>query len=414
MIYSRIISSIKQKSNVTLKAWIYQCESILAQRSRRIQQLFTFYHHVYGTQGLKILIRSYHRHLPPFKGKNLVLSAASVMGISLTGGGNYDWGRERLSLANFDKCQRDVEFIETLSKNKLCPLCKEKSMKYCYCLIGNKLADDPGKPLISTYRGGGVDGVDGGALMGKSIIENDSVNPWQPYFSKDQFSIWKRDEEKSMCSYKVYASFKDISAADFLHVQTDLDYRKEWDDTAVVLKLIEEDPDPGNNSHLIYWEMQWPKFFANRDYVYCRRFITDDKRKVIMIANRGTCHPRYPEMSGKVRVNTYWSLMVIKPFQGFHEPGLHYVLTYFDDPGVPIPQGIKNWVTQRQMPDFLQKLYHATKQYSYRRALAMKAVFHSLTKMNKEYSANASRENWIKRLWRNSNHSFPPDSSTDD
>lgn len=407
MIFKRMLMHIKHSSNATLQAWCYQCESILAQRSRRLQQLFTFYHRVYGSHGLKQLIRSYHRQLPQFKGTNLVLSAVGVMGC-LTSNGNgsssgFDWNTERLSLANFDICQGDVEFINTIHRNKLCDKCKEYNMKYCYCLLGNKKGKNNGNRNGTNHLYLDRNGVDGAAGKGSAMIDYVSDRNWEPYFSKDEFQIWRREERTAMYSYKVYASFNDISAADLLHVQVDLDYRKQWDDTAVALHLIEEDPVPGTNSHLIYWEMQWPKFFNNRDYVYCRRFICDDKRKVMMVANRGTTHPQYPQVSGKVRVTDYWSFMVIKPYRNFQEPGVHYILTYYDDPGLPIPQSIKSWVAQKQMPDILQKMYHATKNYSYKKALAMKDVFNSFSMMNNEYAANKSRDSWLQRLWRQRN-----------
>lgn len=398
---------IKHSSNATLKSWCYQCESILAQRSRRLQQLFTFYHRVYGSHGLKLLIRSYHRQLPQFNGTNLVLSAVGVVGsLTANGSSGFDWNKERLSLNNFDSCHRDVEFINSIQRNNntLCDLCKGNKMKYCYCLVGNKkCAASNGQKSIKNCQNPldyEKEGVDGAAVKGNAMIENAMENNWEPYFSKDDFFIWKREEHPSMYSYKVYVQFNDISAADLLHVQVDLDYRKKWDKTAVALHYIEEDPLPGTNSHLIYWEMQWPKLFSNRDYVYCRRYICDDKRKVMMVANRGVRHPKYPQANGKVRVTDYWSYMVIKPFRSFQEPGVHYVLTYYDDPGLPIPQSIKSWVTQKQMPDVLSNMYFATKNYSYKKALTMKNVFSSFSKLNDEYAANKCRENWLKKLWR--------------
>ncbi|KAM7351305.1 stAR-related lipid transfer protein 7, mitochondrial isoform 1-T2 [Cochliomyia hominivorax] len=405
MIFKRMLMHIKHSSNATLQAWCYQCESILAQRSRRLQQLFTFYHRVYGSHGLKQLIRSYHRQLPQFKGTNMVLSAVGVVGMGLSGSGSsggsgFDWNAERLSLTNFDVCQGDLEFINNIKINKLCDRCKEYNMKYCYCLVGNKKGNKKQNRNGSTYWNLDRNGVDGAAAKGKAMIEMANDRNWEPYFSKDEFQIWRREERTAMYSYKVYASFNDISAADLLHVQVDLDYRKQWDDTAVALNLIEEDPLPDTNSHLIYWEMQWPKFFNNRDYVYCRRFICDDKRKVMMVANRGTQHPEYPQVNGKVRVTDYWSFMVIKPYRNFQEPGVHYILTYYDDPGLPIPQSIKSWVAQKQMPDILQKMYYATKNYSYKKALAMRDVFSSFSVLNNEYAANKSRDSWLQRLWR--------------
>lgn len=45
-------------------------------------------------------------------------------------------------------------------------------------------------------------------------------------------------------------------------------------------------------------------------------------------------------------------------------PGLEYVLTYFENPGVVLPQSVTSWVAQKQLPEFLHKLYIATLEYA--------------------------------------------------
>ncbi|EDV98706.1 stAR-related lipid transfer protein 7, mitochondrial [Drosophila grimshawi] len=411
MLLNRLVSAIKNQSRETLRAWSYQCESIVAQRSRRLQQLISFYQSVYGTQGLKQLWRSYYRRelQPPLHG--FMLSAVGIMGLNMKQRGidGFDWSKERLSLANFDLCQRDIEFINTLPVNQLCDSCKLKKMKFCYCLLGNQRCKKSGgvvTPQKTDDQSVSISNcrrslhMNGNAPAGQMLIQSQEDRNWEPYFSKNEFSIWRREERSSLYSYKVYARFDDITADDFLHVQTDLDYRRQWDDTALRLELISEDPVPGSNSHLIYWEMQWPRLFANRDYVYCRRYHKDESKKMIFVCSRAAEHKTYPAISGKVRVTDYWSLMVIKPFRGFHEPGLHFVLTYYDDPGIPIPQNIKSWVTQKQMPEFLTKMYVATKNYACSRALKMKDMFNSFTLINDEYTANDQRGSWLGSLSR--------------
>lgn len=61
--------------------------------------------------------------------------------------------------------------------------------------------------------------------------------------------------------------------------------------------------------------------------------------------------------------------MVIKPVTTFKKPGIEYVLTYFDNPGIVVPPAITSWVAQKQMPDFLNKLYMATVAYAETRSL---------------------------------------------
>uniref|UniRef100_A0A1B0DP32 Uncharacterized protein n=1 Tax=Phlebotomus papatasi TaxID=29031 RepID=A0A1B0DP32_PHLPP len=109
------------------------------------------------------------------------------------------------------------------------------------------------------------------------------------------------------------------------------------------------------------------KLFANRDYVYNRRTFVDRKRQVIVIANRSTQHPKCPIKATNQRVSDYWSYMVIKPNKSFGRPGLRFVLTYFDDPGIVIPPTVTSWVAKKQMPDFLNRLYDATLKYAQKR-----------------------------------------------
>lgn len=65
--------------------------------------------------------------------------------------------------------------------------------------------------------------------------------------------------------FLVYVKYDDITAEDFLFVQTDINYRREWDNTAVQLDIVDNDQE--DDQQVIYWEMLWPRLFANRDYV---------------------------------------------------------------------------------------------------------------------------------------------------
>lgn len=97
------------------------------------------------------------------------------------------------------------------------------------------------------------------------------------------------------------------------------------------------------------------------------------------------------------RVTTYWSYMVIRPYKEFHQPGIEFGLTYFDDPGVNIPSAVTSWVAMTGMravclrehrfysirelnlyfyirntiglPDFLIRMREASKNYQSYRAL---------------------------------------------
>lgn len=91
----------------------------------------------------------------------------------------------------------------------------------------------------------------------------------------------------------------------------------------------------------------------------------DRSKKVIVIVNKSVQHPKAPARPGNHRVNEFWSFMVIKPTtSAFNKPGVSFILTYFDNPGLSIPKYITNWVAKKQMPDFLGQLHQATLNYA--------------------------------------------------
>lgn len=89
-----------------------------------------------------------------------------------------------------------------------------------------------------------------------------AVDGWQPYIERQDMLIWRRQESGGLYAYKVYGSFSDVTAEDFLQVQIDVDYRLEWDSTAKELQIIETDPQTKSSvdqsNDIIYWEMLWP------------------------------------------------------------------------------------------------------------------------------------------------------------
>lgn len=54
----------------------------------------------------------------------------------------------------------------------------------------------------------------------------------------------------------MYGYFADITAEDFLQVQINVDFRKEWDQTAIELKILERDPK--TETDVVYWELRFP------------------------------------------------------------------------------------------------------------------------------------------------------------
>lgn len=54
----------------------------------------------------------------------------------------------------------------------------------------------------------------------------------------------------------MYGYFTDITAEDFLQVQINVEFRKEWDQTAIELEVLEQDQH--TQTDVIYWELRFP------------------------------------------------------------------------------------------------------------------------------------------------------------
>lgn len=55
--------------------------------------------------------------------------------------------------------------------------------------------------------------------------------------------------------------------------------------------------------------------------------------------------------------------MVIKPYSDLDKPGIEFGLTYYDNPGISIPDAVTSWVAMKAMPEFLKRLREAAKGY---------------------------------------------------
>lgn len=281
----------------------------------------------------------------------------------------FDWEKERIEFESVKSERGEFEFVEKLKKRTFCFVCSKKILIGSTKVAGVEYCSCDRKQLE--------------VLKLKEQHEKlDDDEGWEPYIECNKMITWRREEKPGLYAYKVYVEYPDVSAEDFLFVQTgeglwvndwlstklkislfaDIGYRRQWDETAIVLKVI--DTEQKSDSQIIYWEMLWPKLFSNRDYVYNRRYFIDPETKMFIIVNRSISHPKCPPCTNKQRVREYWSNMVVKPKTDFSKPGLEFVLTYFDDPGLSIPKSITTWVAQRQMPDFLEKMHQATLSYA--------------------------------------------------
>merc|ERR1712071_54671 len=111
-------------------------------------------------------------------------------------------------------------------------------------------------------------------------------------------------------------------------------------------------------------EMQWPKPFSKRDYVFQRQLTYHSNENVCVVSSVATSHPSIPPKRSSHRVKEYWSYMAIRPIDDFKKPGLEFVLTYFDNPGLSIPATVSSWVAMTALPTFVSNLHNATSKVS--------------------------------------------------
>lgn len=325
--------SLKEQSVNIVKVCTQQCECVLAHRIRRSQQMFSLYNRLWDEVALKELLRKMKQQLSK-RGKEVLLSA---VGISA-----YNWNKERIP---------DEELFGHLDEMKLiyklrdftvtCPGCRKRmiidsplpSIEYCSCTSENKQC------------------------------LNKSMHGWQPFLEREDILVWRKecDHCQGLYVYKVYGKYQEITAEDFMKVQIDTEFRMVWDNTAVNLKVVEQDK--LSNSDIVYWEMEWPRLFSNRDYVFNRRYLIDNEKNVIVIINKGTEHPDVPAKADNHRVTDYWSVMVIRAYNAIDKPGMEFSLTYFDNPGVSVPTSVATWIAMSGLPDFQVRLRQAARDY---------------------------------------------------
>lgn len=347
----RISVWLKEHSGRVAEACTQQFEFIAAQRVRRSLQIFHLYTRIWDKTALKEFMKSWRNRA--FRNSRRFLT--SSIGVAV-----FNWDRERISEKELNSYKQEIEGIYKLRDTTVvCPNChlrividvQQPGVKYCTCQDNKNKSD---------------------------ATSNQDADGWRPYLEREDMLIWRRKEPNSggLFAYKVYGSFADVTAEDFLQTQIDVEYRKQWDPIARELRIIDSDPmseaTKNDRSDVIYWETEWPALFSNRDYVYQRRWVVDKDRRLIIIISKGTEHPDAPTRPGIYRVSTYWSYMVIRPYTEFHQPGIEFGLTYFDDPGVNIPSTVTAWVAMTGLPNFLIRMRKASKNYqNYKESIDM-------------------------------------------
>lgn len=239
----------------------------------------------------------------------------------------------------------DIEYIDHLKSNTLtCQSCAKRhiidgevdGIEYCNC-----------EKKVNSVYGSPTQDV-----------------AWTPFLERKDILVWRQEhpEQKGLYAYKMYGRFDDVTAYEFLEVQMDVSaFRLSWDKSTAQCYVIEEakgKPD-ANVTQIYYWEVNWPRFFSNRDYVCGRRAQIYDDEKLIVIYSKSTDHDSCPRKYKNHRVDDYWSVLTIRPFEEFNKLGIEFSLTAFENPGLSLPASVTTWVAIRAMPDFMLNLRKA-------------------------------------------------------
>ena len=174
----------------------------------------------------------------------------------------------------------------------------------------------------------------------------------------------------------MYGNFDDVSADEFLFNQLDMsEFRLSWDKNTAQAVVIDEDEESQAGGIVYYWEVNWPRFFSNRDYCCYRQTAEDPETGTVMVLSKSVDHPKCPNNKRTWRVKDYFSTLIVKPHTTrllqcnmnsipdlltklifSDKPGLEFCLTGYEDPGLQLPESIITWVAVRGMPEFMINL----------------------------------------------------------
>ena len=166
-----------------------------------------------------------------------------------------NWDASRIPDSLMESHRDDISYIKMLVKKTLtCRECgrrhviegKVEGVEYCECETAK----------VSVYG------------------EQSRGLEWTPFLERKDILIWRQEHPpgSGLYAYKMYGHFADVTPSEFVEVQLDMsEYRLRWDESTSQCYVIEEEGSLagglGNLSHVYYWEVNWPRFFANRDRV---------------------------------------------------------------------------------------------------------------------------------------------------
>lgn len=164
----------------------------------------------------------------------------------------------------------------------------------------------------------------------------------------DALKVWNRKRLSGETEYRLYSKVENIHWRDFLDVQIDCDYRKEWDAWVKHLSALEcenEKEAEIGESCVYRWIQKMPgALLSPREYIYHREVFHYPEERTVVIAAKNVLG--IDEVPNLVRVHNYKSVMIIK-YEDDNLKGFSYLLTYHDDVSKILPGWFQAWANGR-------------------------------------------------------------------
>eukprot|EP00088_Acartia_fossae_P013308 TRINITY_DN16952_c0_g1_i2.p1 TRINITY_DN16952_c0_g1~~TRINITY_DN16952_c0_g1_i2.p1 ORF type:complete len:423 (+),score=56.50 TRINITY_DN16952_c0_g1_i2:66-1334(+) len=325
-------------SLLLMKNTVMQIDIIAAHRLKRLNSLSSLYSQLYGSERLKALMCSLTKN---FRSRSrYFMLGASLFNLA-------DWDEVRAKDNELIQYSKEIDACKDLTqKTLMCQTCQKRlridkeveGVRYCQCKNAPK----------SVYG-----------------VRAEDSDGWTPFLERKDILVWRKEHPtmKGMYFYKMYGKFDDVSADEFINVQTDLsDFRLEWDISTAKCAIVDEKSNEGQDVY--YWETIWPRFFSNRFYCCSRQLVQNIDNKTVLIS-RSVEHPKCQDnqSSRVVNVQGYESVLTVQPTTTSDNMGLEFSLSGFENPGVKLPESIITWVAIRGMPEFMMNLRKACIKY---------------------------------------------------
>ena len=206
----------------------------------------------------------------------------------------------------------------------------------------------------------------------ENIVDNKTV-------SNISISCWRQKHPTGVYTYRTVGKAP-FPAKRWIQVMNDLEYRKTWDAYATDLDVVETLPD---GTDLVYWQVKYPFFLSNRDYLYRRKTkqftvpVTGRRAESAGSASAPLTYacvgdiPRslvesppvqYVAKAKPVRVDTYLGHALVQADP--EDPhSCRFGLIALDDPKLNIPKSLLNWAVSKAVPASMKMIHDACANY---------------------------------------------------